>query len=130
MRIKTLIFIAVIACSVIITPVTAGEQEAVKNMANILLGLNHFPSDAEKDQLSNIINTNDSEDVKAIATAIKNMHHSASDSDKAKLKTVMDNDAASANVKSLASIVYDLTHKPSSDDKKALSGMINFASDM
>lgn len=113
----------------LIPAANAGDNESVKTMANIMMHLNHYPSDNEKNQLGNIAIESNSENIKIIATAMKNLEHSATSSDKQALQKVMNDKDAPENVKQLASIVYNLNHKPSSDDKAQLSTMINFASD-
>lgn len=113
--------------ALIVSPVFAGNNESIKTMANIMMHLNHFPSDSEKRQLMNIRNSADSENVKIIANAMINLQHSAQSADKPLLKQVMNDDKASQNLKTLASIIYNLNHKPTSEDKQQLSTMINFA---
>jgi hypothetical protein len=105
----------------------AGDTESVRAMANIMMHLNHYPSDAEKQQLANIAKTSSSESVKVVATALINMEHSATDADKQKLQTVMNDPNADKNIKTLASIVRNVLHKPSSADKEQLQAMISFA---
>ncbi len=130
MHTKYYLYLSVLVCCLMSNPLWAGEQEAIKNMANILMHLNHYPSDAEKKQLRNMAANSDSEHVKILATAMVNMEHSATAADKRKLKQLMDDKSASEQEKTLASILYNLHHKPSRADKQALSTMINLASDM
>lgn len=105
----------------------AGDNEAVKTMANILMHLNHFPSDSEKQQLVTIADTTMSSDVKTVAQAMVSLQHSASSEDKRKLQKVISDPAADKNIKVLASIVQGLNHKPTNADKQQLSTMISFA---
>lgn len=127
---KYLLSICVVFLIAIAQPSFAGDQESLKKMANIMMDLNHYPSDSEKNQLAEIAKTSQSEHVKTIANAMRNLHHSASAEDKRQLKQVMDDADAPDKIKSLAAIVYNLNHKPSAQDKQQLSTMINFASDM
>lgn len=107
--------------------VFAGDNESIKTMANIMMHLNHRPSDSEKQQLSNIAKTTTSDSVRVVATSLINLEHSASDSDKQSLQKVMNDPKADKNVKTLSTIVYNLNHKPSNSDKQQLSTMISFA---
>ncbi|MDH5545066.1 MAG: hypothetical protein OEZ43_05700 [Gammaproteobacteria bacterium] len=110
-----------------ISPTFAGETESIKTMANIMLHLNHYPSDAEKQQLSSIANSSTDEGVKTVAAAILNLEHAASAADKQRLQIVIDDDKTNQNIRTLASIVRNLNHKPSSEDKQQLSSMMSFA---
>ena len=107
----------------------AGDQKSGANpmstMANIMLNLNHYPSDSEKQKLKNIVSSSESADIKAIATAILNLEHEATSSDKSRMKVIMNNSGTDAKVRDMASIVYNLSHKPSSGDKSKLMTMMD-----
>lgn len=130
MHAKHFFYLIVAFVLLIASPVQAGEQESLKNMANIMMHLNHFPSDAEKKQLSSIADSTKSAGIKVIANAMINLQHSASAADKKRLQAVIDDENTPENVKTLASIVQSINHKPTRDDKQKLSTMVNFASDM
>ena len=98
---------------------------AMQTMANIMMNLNHFPSDSEKKALRKIAASGESEHIKTIANAMVNLQHKASSADKAKLKTVMNDTSAPQDVKVLAEIVHNLSHQPSGRDKNKLQAMIN-----
>jgi len=104
---------------------TAGGTQSEKVMAKILVHLNHFPSDNEKTQLSNILNHSQSAQEKAVATAILNLEHSARSSDKKELKKVMSDSSVNPPLKDIAGVVYRLNHKPSSSDKKLLTAILD-----
>ena len=94
-------------------------------MANILMHLNHYPSDSEKTELNGMLSSDSATaNEKIIAQAMINLRHSASDADKMRLKTIIDDPAAKADERSLASIVYSLNHHPSSADKAILKDMV------
>ena len=63
--------------------VFAGDN--VKTMAQIMINLNHYPSDSEKDTLRQISLTSTSDHEKTIANAMINLQHAATDADKKKL---------------------------------------------
>ncbi len=94
---------------------------AVREMAGIVMNLNHYPSDAEKAELKAITANKDStEQERAIATAISNMEHKVAAGDADKLKQVMNDMSAPAEVRDLAGIVMNFSHKPSKEDKRKL----------
>ena len=105
--------------------VAAGGTKSEKIMAKILVHLNHYPSDNEKTQLSNILNHTQSASEKAVATAILNLEHSARSSDKKELKKVMSDSSVNPPLKDIAGVVYRLNHKPSSSDKKLLTAILD-----
>lgn len=103
----------------------AGEAAPVKTMADIMLKLNHYPSDGEKATLREIVHSKDASDTqKALATAMINLQHKVSSQDVPKLKSVMQDNNASAGEKALANIIIGLNHSPSDTDKRALQKLI------
>ena len=98
------------------------NQQALSSMANIMLHLNHYPSDTEKQQLQKF--TSDmslSGNVRTMAAALTNLEHTAKDEDKEKLSAIMKDANASESEKTLASVIYSVNHKPSDADKEKLS---------
>ena len=68
----------------------ADEDQAVKQMAQILINLNHHPSSSEKQTLQGIIdNASSSEADRIIARAIANLDHKASPADKEQLQALV-----------------------------------------
>ena len=97
------------------------DEGAVKEIANIVMHLNHHPSDAEKARLKDIINNGSvSANVHAIASALLNMEHRATAGDKKKLGMIAQDSSADEDVRTLADIVHNLEHKPSGGDKAKL----------
>ncbi len=120
-----------ILCVVSVLGLMLGAQTAlaasaaVKEMAGIVMHLNHFPSDAEKVKLKGIVdNKGSTGQERVVATAISNLKHQAAAEDKDKLKQVMDDAAAPAEVRDLAGIVLNINHKPSAADKGKLEQMM------
>lgn len=120
MNLKTTSFVVVLCLLLSAFPLSAGN--AVKTMAQILIGLNHYPSAAEKDKLKGMMSSMTANE-KIIATAMINLNHSASAADKKKLAVIMKSNSATAGEKALAKIVAGLNHMVSADDKKVLSGL-------
>jgi hypothetical protein len=90
---------------------------ATRTMAEIMIGLNHYPSDAEKDKLNKLAGeATTTADEKTIAHALVNLKHKADAADVPKLEAVTKDAAAPAAVKSLASILLSLSHHPSDAD--------------
>jgi hypothetical protein len=98
---------------------------AVREMAGIMMHLNHYPSDAEKDRLKVIAaDAGSTGQERVIATAIQNLEHQVAAADAAKLKQVAGDMSASTEVRELASIVLSINHRPSGADKKKLKMMM------
>jgi len=104
---------------------TAAENSPAQVIAQILINLNHFPSDEEKAMLKEITTSASASDAeKTIAGILINIQHSASDGDKAELKKVMEDASASKENQQLAEIVHNLNHKPSDEDKNTLQAIV------
>ena len=97
------------------------NKAAISSMSNIMLHLNHYPSDSEKKQLSKFISDKSlSGNVRTMAKAMTDLEHKATDSDKKKLSVIIDDKSTSADEKTLAMVIRDLDHKPSDADKQKL----------
>ncbi len=102
-----------------------GDKAAIDSMSNIMLHLNHYPSDSEKQQLSKFISDKSlSKNVRTMAQAMNNLEHKAIDSDKAKLSVIVSDQSASENERTLASVIQDLNHSPSDSDKQKLKKLL------
>ncbi len=120
-----------ILCVVSVLGLMLGAQTAlaasaaVKEMAGIVMHLEHYPSDAGKVKLKGIVdNKGSTEQERVLATAIVNLQHKAAVEDVDKLKKVMGDAAAPAEVKELAGILLNINHKPSAADKTKLEQMM------
>ncbi len=120
-----------ILCVVSVLGLMLGAQTAlaasaaVKEMAGIVMHLDHFPSDAGKVKLKGIVdNKGSTEQERVLATAISNLEHQVAAKDKDKLKQVMNDAAAPAEVKELAGIILNINHKASAADKTKLERMM------
>jgi NADH:ubiquinone oxidoreductase subunit K len=100
-------------------------DENIKKMAEIMLNLNHYPSDSEKQALKQItLSSSSSNYEKTVATAIINLQHQATAEDKEKLNDIINNKSAPEDVRTLATIVHDVNHHPSEEDKAKLKKMM------
>ena len=107
-----------------VQPVLAASS-AVREMAGMLVKLEHYPSAAEKSRLMELAASKDTTaQEKIVANAIANLKHAAADADKAKLKQAVDDSSASTEVRELAGIILGLNHKPSAADKDKLQQMM------
>lgn len=101
------------------------DDNAIHSMAQVMLKLNHYPSDVEKAKLKKII-AMDATTVreKVLLQAMLNIEHMASDGDKPKLKNIMSDPAASSQERELAAIILNIAHRPSQTDKQKLQAML------
>ena len=98
----------------------ADDASAAKTIAGIVAGMNHFPSDTEKQVLMGISEDNtNSQAVRSIALAVHNTQHQATAEDKARLNEIMASDA-SAEVKALAEVLVGFLHSASEDAQARL----------
>ncbi|MBD3647345.1 MAG: hypothetical protein HUJ31_07845 [Pseudomonadales bacterium] len=102
----------------------AGEA-AQQQMAKILMGINHFPNDQQKETLQGLAaDSSLSEAERTIAGALAGVQHWPSDEDKAKLVANANDADQPQAVRDLAQIAHDMQHKVSADDRQVLSGII------
>lgn len=113
--------IALVFCIALGMPAWAdGHTEST--LAEILTGMNHFPSDAEKATLNEIAqDTGVSDNLRAIAAAIAGIAHTPSAEAQARLNGILSSDAASEAEKALAVAVLRFEHKLSNEDAAALA---------
>jgi hypothetical protein len=101
--------------------VSAAETKAVQTMAGILLKLNHFPSDAEKKTLKEIVDDKTATaHERTVAQALINVQHAVSPADKPKLEAVIKEQSAPDSIKTLARVIINLNHTPTDADKDRL----------
>ena len=100
-------------------------SQAVREMAGIMVHLEHYPSDAEKATLKGIVdNKGSTAQERVLATAISNLKHKAAAGDTDKLKQVMGDTTAPAEVRDMAGIILNINHMPSAADKSKLEQMM------
>lgn len=116
--------IAIVALGMFSQFALADEASAGKTIAGIVSGMNHFPNDAQKRELTAIVNDDASgRGMQMIATAVINMQHSATAEDKAAMQQIIDFDGAPANVKALAKVVMEFNHMASAEAKEVLASI-------
>ncbi|HXU93781.1 MAG TPA: hypothetical protein VFP33_09010 [Gallionella sp.] len=98
---------------------------AVREMAGVVMHLEHYPSDTEKAKLKAIAaDKGSTEQERVIATAIANLRHEVAAGDADKLRKVTGDMSAPAEVRELAGIVLNISHTPSAADKRKLEAMM------
>ena len=105
---------------IIANPVLA-DTPATRTMADITISLKHFPSDEDKQELTAIINSDDSSAYEiAVATAISKIQHSVTAADKDKPNSIIADTSTPTGLRTVASVLIRTTHSPSQSDIEKL----------
>lgn len=95
-------------------------------MAEILIDLNHFPTEDDKSYLSEIAeDPNSSADEKALAGIISRIEHKPNDADAAALTAMINSKKSTAEVKTLARAIQSINHKPSPESVAELEVIVD-----
>jgi hypothetical protein len=125
MKYRTAILSVVVLLGLLVASASdAAASKAVQTMAGILLHLQHYPSDTDKQSLKQI--TEDkaaTKDERTVAQALMDVQHTAAAADKPKLEAIVADAKADSSVKTLASIILNLKHMPSESDKEKLKAL-------
>jgi len=90
-------------------------------MAEIVIDLNHFPTDDDKSYLTEIAQDSESSaDEKVLAGIISRIMHKPADGDVATLKSMASSGDSSEYVKTLAKAILSIEHKPSAESAAEL----------
>jgi len=90
---------------------------ATSTMAEIIIGLHHYPSDTDKEKLKKLsTDAATSANEKIIAQALLNVKHGVSDADKPNLEAIIKDSTATGAEKTLASVLLKMKHKPKNSD--------------
>jgi len=115
--------IILICGAMALTPALA--DDAINTMASILASLNHFPTDADKQKLTAIVEDAGSSEIdKQLAEIIAGIAHQASAADKEKLNAILAEDAASDESKLIAKAILGTMHRPTAEHLKSLHQLI------
>jgi hypothetical protein len=124
MKRRIAIVSVVLFLGVVASMTNAAESKAAQTMAAILLHLQHFPSDADKQSLKQITeDMSATKDERTVAQALMDVQHTAAAADKPKLEAIVKEDKASSSVRTLASIILNLKHMPSESDREKLKAL-------
>ena len=107
------------AISLPLSSVAVAEEDATKEMAEIVMDINHRPDADAKEKLREI-SMSGSEAEKTIANALIEMDHKVKPEAKEKLQMISKDSSVPENTRELAGIVADFHHQASSDAKKKL----------
>ncbi|HAG73604.1 MAG TPA: hypothetical protein DCL66_15505 [Gammaproteobacteria bacterium] len=101
---------------------TDGETKALKQIADIVAGLNHFPSDGDMTTLEEIMSGADiSQTVLIMADTVANIEHAANEEGKGAMAAIQASAQASESAKVLAKVIEQLSHTASADAKNMLA---------
>lgn len=104
-------------------PARAGEHAAA-TIADIVAGMNHFPTDEQKAKLAEIQQDESvDENLRTIAAAVANVQHQPAEADRAELQAIVDDEAATEEAKTLAAAVLNFNHKVQQTDLAALESL-------
>ncbi len=103
------------------TAASTPPDSALHSIARIMITLNHFPSDKEKQELQAIIDSESATDgERTLASALMVMQHQVSRSDRGKLQQLKDDESADGIERELAEILMNINHQPSPRDRDRL----------
>ncbi len=117
-------WLSLLTTLMVAAPAQGDEPNAVRTMAGIVAGLQHFPDDAAKETLG-IIAQDDAATAaeKTIATAIAGIEHAVSAVDKEKLEMIAADSEEPDTVRELAAILAAFNHVPSDAAKARLEAL-------
>lgn len=96
----------------------------VPAMAEVVVNLQHFPSDEQKAALAKIADDSSySEAERQVATAISNLAHKVSAEDSERLAAIAANESLHESLRTLAKVLIGINHMPSADDKATLASL-------
>jgi len=96
--------------------------EASKTLANVLGGLNHFPSETDKQALDSIAGDNSATAAeKVLAGIVSRVAHHPSTEDKMILTDMLKNPDTSAIDKAIATAIMNLNHHATAADLDAIN---------
>lgn len=109
----------------LLMPVAANASASAEIMIEILLELNHFPTEDDQSFLDEILaDETASDQEKVIASIIKRVEHKPADSDIATLRQLMQ-EGDSRAVQTLAGAVLSINHQPSDEYLQQLEDLFN-----
>lgn len=100
----------------------AAASAAMKQIADIVANINHFPSDADKATLAEIAgNMSFPEGLRNMADTVANISHSATAEGKAAMAAIQANAQAPEAARELAGIIASVNHVASAEAKQTLA---------
>lgn len=119
---KLILGAAIGLCSQFALAQSDADTAALKQIADIVAGLNHFPSDADMTTLEEIMSGGDiSQTVLIMADTVANIEHAANEEGKGAMAAIQGSAQASEQAKVLAEVIENVSHMASADAKKMLA---------
>jgi len=107
-----------------VAPVALAGGSAISTMAGVVLHLNHYPGNSEKQILANIIHDDHATTgEKTLAGVLMRMQHSVQGTDATTLRSLASDKQASHDEQELADILLGINHHPSSSDMQRLQSL-------
>ncbi len=117
-------FTAIVAGLALAAPFAQADAHNVGAMAEIVIKLQHFPSDSAKESLAAIAADGSSSAAeRQLAEAIAAIQHKVTGTHAAKVAAIEADDALPESVRALARVLVGLNHVPSADDVAALKAI-------
>lgn len=121
-----MLLIALIMLSNLVFAGGMDKQSAISSMSKIMHGMNHYPGDADKKSLKDIMNHSEQgSHHHTLASSMMNLEHSVSSKDAPHLKAIINDKNASKEEQDLARIILNMNHKPGDADKERLKMMMH-----
>ena len=121
---RTMAIVCCITASVFSVSQAFGASATTCTLAEIMTTLEHYPNDSQKQQLAEIIESDDSSEAEiAVATAISNFEHQVAEDDQAKLNSIIEDDSTPDELRQVATILLGAQHHPSEADIEKLEGI-------
>ncbi len=99
-----------------------GNGVALKQIADIVAGLSHRPSDSDLTTLNEIIgNSGLAQGVRAMGSSVASIEHSANEEGKGAMEAIQSNAQAPDRARALADIIGSFNHSASDDAKAQLA---------
>lgn len=106
--------------------VAVAGGSAIGTMAEIVMHLNHYPTDSEKKTLDRIVHDeNATAGERVLAGALMRMQHQVGGDDARKLRELAADKNASNKEREFADILLGLAHQPSASDKERLKALLD-----
>lgn len=122
-------FMLLLAVILVSNPAFAGgmdKQSTISTMSKIMHGMNHYPGDADKKLLKDIMNhSKQGSHHHTLAGSMMNLEHSVSSNDVPHLEAIINDKNAGKDEQDLARMILNMNHKPGDADKKRLKMMMH-----
>jgi hypothetical protein len=123
-QMKRLKLFAAIAFAALLGAPAFADQGRVEEIASVLKGMNHVPSDVDKAALAAVAaDDSASDNLHTIAAAIGRIAHQPAEADRPALQAIADDESASEGERTLARAVLGFNHKVSDGDAAALDDL-------